>query len=173
MRARVDATKILRLMEALGTASRGPGRVYLTGGATAVLLNWRPTTIDVDLKLDPEPPGAFDAIARLKDELDVNVELAAPDQFIPAIPGWHVRSLFIAKHGQVEFFHYDFLGQALSKIERGHTQDRLDVRAMLERSLVQPDALRAAFEQIEPFLKRFPAIDPDSFRAKLHEALDE
>ena len=32
-----------------------------------------------------------------KDTLDVNVELAAPDQFIPALPGWRERSEFIAE----------------------------------------------------------------------------
>jgi hypothetical protein len=44
-----------------------------------VLVGWRGTTIDVDLKMSPEPEGAFEAIAALKDELDINVELAAPD----------------------------------------------------------------------------------------------
>lgn len=34
------------------------------------------TTIDVDLKPDPEPAGLFEAIAALKEELDTDVELA-------------------------------------------------------------------------------------------------
>ena len=53
---------------------------------------------------DPEPPGLFEALAVLKDQLDINVELAYPDQSIQAIPGWRERSLFIARHGPVEFF---------------------------------------------------------------------
>ena len=96
------------------------GRIYLVGGASAVLLGWRAMTVDVDLKLDPEPIGAFEAIAELKDSLDINIELAAPDQFIPALPGWRERSPFVARHGRVAFHHYDFYGQALGKIERGH-----------------------------------------------------
>src|SRR5262245_7077242 len=76
VRSTADADRIRRFIEELGRRAAGPGRVYLTGGGTAVLFGWRNTTVDVDLKLDPEPPGVFDAILRLKDELDVNVELA-------------------------------------------------------------------------------------------------
>ena len=78
-------------MEAFGREATGPGRVYLTGGSTAVLEGWREATVDVDLKLDPEPAGAFEAIAHLKDTLDINVELAAPDQFVPPLPGWQLQ----------------------------------------------------------------------------------
>ena len=68
----------------------------------------RQATVDADLKLDPEPEGVFEAIVKLKDELDMNVELAAPDDFIPPVPGWRERSPFIARYGSVDFFHYDF-----------------------------------------------------------------
>mgnify|MGYP001603166300 CR=1 FL=1 len=96
MRTPADATKIQRFLRELGTRARGPGRVYLAGGATALLHGWRASTADVDLKLDPEPAGVFEAIARLKDELDLNVELASPDDFIPPAPDWRERSVFIA-----------------------------------------------------------------------------
>ncbi|HEV2391375.1 MAG TPA: hypothetical protein VG146_03330 [Verrucomicrobiae bacterium] len=93
MRAETDKLKLEAFMSALGNRVRGEGSIYLTGGATAVLHGWRPMTIDVDLKADPEPPGFFEALALLKDELDINVELASPDDFIPAVPGWRERSL--------------------------------------------------------------------------------
>jgi hypothetical protein len=38
----------------------------------------------------------------------------------------------------VAFYHYDFYSQALAKIERGHSQDRVDVAAILARRLVEP-----------------------------------
>src|SRR5277367_4252220 len=120
MRLESDQSKIEAFMAALGQQVRGKGRIYLTGGATAVLHGWRTMTIDIDIKPDPEPPGLFEAIASLKEELEVNVELASPDQFIPAIPGWRERSLFIATHGLIEFLHYDPYGQALAKLQRGH-----------------------------------------------------
>lgn len=167
MRSTVNAERIRRLIEELGRQATGPGRVYLTGGGTAVLFGWRSTTIDVDLKLDPEPPGIFDAIQRLKDELDVNVELAAPDQFIPPVPGWQARSLSIGTFGQVEFLHYDPVGQALAKIERGHARDIADVRAMIDRGLFEPAVLVSAFDEIRAELPRYPAVDERAFAEKV------
>ena len=98
------------------------------------------------------------------DELDLNVELASPDDFIPAIPGWRERSLFIARHGLVDFFHYDPYGQALSKLQRKHDRDLIDVEALVQHGLIERERLREMFIQIEPDLIRYPAIDPASFR---------
>ena len=167
MRSASDAAKINRLMQGIGRLARGPGRVYLVGGASAVTFGWRLATIDADLKLDPEPEGVFEAIAKLKDELDMNVELAAPDDFIPPVPGWRERSPFITRHGQVDFFHYDFYAQALAKIERGHATDLEDVREMIGRALIDKDELARRFDAIEPDIVRYPAIEPDAFRAKV------
>src|SRR5881394_4030597 len=118
MRRKVTIATLKQFMQELAAAARSPGKVYFTGGATALLLGFRDQTIDIDLKLDPEPKGVFEAIARLKNTLDVNVELASPDNFIPATARWRERSRHIASIGQVEFFHYDFALQALSKLER-------------------------------------------------------
>src|SRR5262249_11861094 len=120
MRGEGTVEKLRRFIEALGNAARGPGRGYLTGAATALIEGWRTMSVDLDLKLDPEPPGVFEAIARLKDEQDISVELAAPDDFVPALPGWQDRSRFVATHGPVSFYEYDPYGQVLAKIARGH-----------------------------------------------------
>ncbi|MBI4575789.1 MAG: hypothetical protein HY722_05945 [Planctomycetes bacterium] len=158
-------------MVALGEAARGPGTTWFTGGATAVLLGWREATIDVDLRFDPEPPGVFEALRDLKERLAINVELAWPPDFIPVLPGWRERSLFVATHGRVDFYHYDLYAQALCKVERGHDQDRHDVRTMLARGLIAASELRLHLSSIEPALVRYPAIDPVAFRARLDEAL--
>src|SRR5688572_23862143 len=115
MRDAADKTKLLGFIEEIGRRARGPGRVYLVGGATSLLLGIREQTIDIDIKLAPEPPGVFEAIASLKERLGVSVELAAPDEFLPPLPDWEERSEFIARNGQVEFLHYDFYGQCLAK----------------------------------------------------------
>ena len=167
MRSASDAAKVGRLMEGIGRLARGPGRVYLVGGTSAVTLGWRLATIDADLKLDPEPAGVFEAIATLKVELDMNVELSAPDDFIPALPGWRERSPFIIRHGEVDFFHYDFRAQALAKIERGHATDLEDVREMLGRGLVDTATLARAFDSIAPEIIRYPAIEANAFRVKV------
>lgn len=171
MRRPVDAERIQRFMRELGGEADRDVRLYFTGGATAVLLGWRPSTIDVDVKIEPETDRLFRALPRIKEKLELNIELAAPDQFIPEIPGWQERSAFIAREGRLSFYHYDFYAQALSKIQRGHAQDRTDVHQMLERGLVDPLELRGRFEEIEPSLYRYPAIDPTAFRRALEELL--
>lgn len=164
MRPPVQIEKLESLMSAMGRMIKSPGRIYLTGGATALLHGWRPMTVDVDLKADPEPAGFFEAIAVLKDTLAVNIELASPSDFIPELPQWRERSLFIARHGLLDFYHYDPYSQALSKLERGHSRDLTDVHAMLRSGLIRRDLLLQQFQQIEPRLIRYPALDPGSFR---------
>lgn len=57
--------------------------------------------------------------------------------------------------------------QALAKIERGFSQDLADARGLIEKGLISIETLRVRFTQIEPRLIRYPAINPDQFRAKL------
>lgn len=170
MREVADGARIRRFMEALGTASHAPARVYLTGGATAVLLGWRASTIDVDLKFVPEHDALLRAIPALKEELRLNVELTSPADFIPVPPGWEDRSLFEADVGRLSFFHFDLYAQALAKVERGHSQDVDDVRTMLARGLIEPRRVWEYFERIEPDLYRYPAIDGRAFRRAVEAA---
>lgn len=171
MRRDVDAGRIGEFLKALGQAAKGETTVYLTGGATAVLHGWRRSTVDVDLKLEPERDDVLRAIPALKERLEMNVELASPDGFLPELPGWRERSAFVAREGLVTFRHYDLHAQALAKVERGHARDLADVEAMLDRGLVTPRRLRELHSEIEPLLYRFPAVDPPTFRAALEVAL--
>ena len=88
MRRLADRARIARFMAALGAEADTNGACYLTGGATAVLMGWRTSTIDVDVKLYPESDRLLRAIQRLKNDLQVNVELASPDDFVPVPAGW-------------------------------------------------------------------------------------
>ena len=97
MRELADATRLQAFMCALGTPATGPGRVYLMGGATAVLHGWRSTTIDADIWLVPDSDALLRAIVGLKESLRLNVELVAPGQFLPELPGWTERSAFRGK----------------------------------------------------------------------------
>lgn len=164
MRGLTDRQKLLLFMRRAGAAAQEDTRIYLTGGASALLLEWRASTVDIDLRIEPDRGDVLRAISLLKEQLQVNVELAAPDDFIPPLPGWRERSPFITREGHVDFHHYDFYGQALSKLERGHDRDLADVTAMAERGLVTPAELVRYFELIEPELFRYPGIDPASFR---------
>lgn len=160
-------------MRELGRAVHSAGRVYFTGGVSAVLLGWREMTIDVDLKADPEPAGFFECLPLLKDSLDLNIELASPDQFVPAMPGWQERSKYIAQHGLLTFCHYDFYGQALSKIERDHPRDRHDVACMMNEGHVRRGRLKELFLEVEPQLIRYPAIDADTLKQRVLDVCKE
>lgn len=153
----------------MGRASHEAGRAYLTGGATALLEGWRDATIDVDLKLVPESDDVLRAIQRLKEHLEINVELAAPSDFIPELPGWETRSRFVSQEGGLAFYQYDLYSQALSKIERRHHKDLADVQAMLDRGLIERQRLQELYDAIEPMLFRYPAIDPRTFRRAVQE----
>lgn len=170
MRELADAARIGRFMEALGAAADAPARVYFTGGATAVLLGWRPSTIDVDLKVVPEHDALLRAIPGLKERLYLNVELASPADFIPVPVGWEDRSVFVGDAGRLSYYHFDLYAQALAKVERGHTQDVGDVREMLVRKLIDPARALDYFDRIEPDLYRYPALHGPSFRRAVQEA---
>lgn len=154
-------------MQALGRHARGAARVYLTGGATAVLHGWRPSTIDIDVKFVPESDELLRAVRDLKEDLSVNVELASPADFIPVRSDWEERSPFIRREGRVFFHHFDLLAQVLSKIERDHAQDREDVQHFLQSGLVSPREILDYFEAIAPHLYRYPSLDEKAFRAKV------
>ncbi len=129
------------------------------------------TTIDVDLRFEPEADELLRELPRLKESLGINIELASPPDFIPELPGWRERSPLVFQEGNIAVHQFDFYSQALSKIERGFEQDLDDVRSMLTNGLIEPARTRALYEAIEPDLYRYPAIDPPAFRRQLDLAL--
>ena len=169
MRQKVSADRLAQFMKSLGRGEKKVVRVYLVGGATAVLLGWRESTIDIDLKIVPDSDALLRKLPILKEDLQLNVELASPDDFVPALPGWEERSTYIGREGAVEFFHYDFYGQALAKIERGHTTDLRDVDEMINRGLVEPARLLELFSRVADELYKYPAIDAKSLRLAVEQ----
>lgn len=164
MREVADRERVSAFMTALARHATADVDVFLVGGTSAVLVGWRATTIDVDLVMRPESDAMLRAIPLLKEQLQLNVELASPDLFIPVPPGWEQRSPVVTRIGRVTFRHFDFVAQALAKIERGHARDLADVQAMLAHGLISAAEVREQFALMEPELFRFPAIDPPSFR---------
>jgi hypothetical protein len=171
MRQLADAALIQSFLQLLGRRARGSARLYLVGGATAVLHGWRESTIDIDVHLSGDEDAILRELPRLKEELRVNVELAAPAQFVPVPPDWAERSPFVVREGTIDVFHYDYLSQALAKAERGHRQDVADVHQMLDRGLVEPDALLDASRTAAGQLYRYPAVDPAAFLRAVEAAV--
>lgn len=171
MRQKVTAERVGEFMLALASGITTASRVFLVGGATAVLLGWRDSTVAVDLKIVPETDEILRKLPTLKEQLQINIELAAPDDFIPELPAWQERSRFIRQEGKLTFLHYDLYAQALAKIERGHDTDVRDVQELLSRKLIEPEVVLNFFERIRDQLYRYPAIDEASFRRAIETAL--
>lgn len=172
MRRVAQREDIDRFIAALARRATNQTRLYFTGGATAVMLGWRASTIDVDIHIVPDDDRLLRALPELKEELEMNVELACPAHFIPELPGWQERSLFITQEGKLSFFHYDLYAQALAKIERGHSQDVSDVEEMFRRGLVKPEPLKKFFDAIAPQLYRYPAIDEKAFQRAVDKTVE-
>jgi hypothetical protein len=66
MRPPVDEQRIRALARELARVARGSVRIYLTGGSTAVIEGWRDSTIDVDLRFEPESDELLRALPALK-----------------------------------------------------------------------------------------------------------
>ncbi len=130
--------------------------------------------MDVDIRLDPEPSGIFQAIAKLKQELNINIniEFASPQDLLPSLPGWRDQSVFIGKRGQISFYHYDFTAQALAKLSRGFDRDIKDVEAMYDRKLFSLSELNDCFEAIAPDIIRFPSLNADVLRNRVENFID-
>lgn len=110
------------------------------------------------------------AIAKLKDELDVNVELSSPAHFLPELSDWREMSPYVGTFGALEVYDYDLRAQALAKLSRGFECDVLDVHALLDDGAVTVDALREAFDAMSSRIIRFPRVSAEIIRARI-EAL--
>jgi hypothetical protein len=171
MRQPITADILQVFMRAVAVGVKTPGRIYLVGGATSVLLGWRTSTIDIDLKIIPESDEILRSLPELKERLHVNIELASPGDFIPELPGWQERSRFIQQEGKLAFYHYDFYAQAMAKIERGHVVDLNDVSRFIDSGLVEPKRLREMFFAIEDQIYRYPALNASAFRQAVERVL--
>jgi hypothetical protein len=167
----VSKSLLHKFMSELSRRTTGSGKIYFAGGATALLLGFREQTVDIDIKIDPEPKGIFEAIAAIKNELDLNIELAAPSDFIPASPLWRDLASHITDVGDLSFFHYDLALQALAKVERGFSHDLADASNLVAKGYVSVEQLMGRFDEIEPYLIRYPAINPKQFKSKFDNFL--
>ena len=174
MRSEMTRDRLLALMEELSrTAPRkGTFRVYLVGGGTAVYAGWRDSSIDVDLFSEEE--SVFRDIQGIKERLNVNVEFARPEDFVPPLPGSSGRHVFIASIGRVTFSHYDPYAQVLSKIVRGFERDLEDARNFVASGMVSPERLRALVEKIpERVYAKYPSLTKSAVREAVETFLSE
>jgi hypothetical protein len=173
VRSAADPQRIRDFARELGRAVAPGTRMYLTGGATAVLEEWRESTVDIDVRFEPDSDAALARISELKETLSINVELASPLDFLPPLDGWQERARFRFREGNLEVFDFDPYSQALSKLERGFELDLDDVENIVNSGQVDPQKLLKLFEGIEAELFRFPAVDPARLRASIESLVDK
>lgn len=146
-------------------------RVYFVGGGTAVYLGWRDSTIDADLHADDE--SVFRDIQAIKERLEINIEFAQPEQFVPPLAGTADRHVFIQTVAKVSFYHYDPYAQLLAKIVRGFGRDLADAAALVETGMVDMERFKALVEAIpDSTYAKYPHLSAEAVQDAV-EAFDE
>lgn len=159
MREQVTRERLGALMEELARRApgRGPYRVYFVGGGTAVYLGWRRSSIDIGLCADSE--AIFRDIQQVKQLLNINIEFARPEDFVPPLEGSSNRHVYIDTIRPVTFYHYDPCAQCFSKIVRGFQRDIDDAREFIRSGMVDPERLRSLVASIpEREFARYPSL---------------
>lgn len=174
MREEITKESLVSLMKELGREAprRGSYRVYLVGGGTAVYLGWRQSSIDVDLCSDEEV--VFRNIQKIKERLNINIEFARPEDFVPPLKGTADRHVFIDTIGQVTFFHYDPYAQLLSKVVRGFRRDLEDARRFVDSGMVDPDKFRSLVAAIpDSIYAKYPTLSRNGINNAVEIFLSE
>ena len=151
---------------------RGVHRVYLVGGGTAVYLGWRRSSVDVDLYSDNDV--VFRDIQAIKERLNINIEFARPEDFVPPLTGTASRHVFIDKVGAITFYHYDPYAQLLAKVARGFQRDLDDAREFIRSGMVDPRTLRSLVAAIpDSAYAKYPSLSRAGIKNALESFLAE
>ena len=159
MREKLTRERLISLMRELARTGprRGAHQVYLVGGGTAVYLGWRPSSIDVDLHSDQEV--VFRDIQQIKERLNINIEFARPEDFVPALCGSADRHVFIDTMGKITFYHYDPYAQVFSKVVRGFERDLDDAGQFVGSGMVEPERFRSLVSAVpDSAYARYPSL---------------
>ena len=167
MRPNVDKSQIENFLKNLGRAFRKQGRLYLVGGAALIHLGVRRgSTQDIDIEIrSANEDEMSESIRRLKDTMKVNVEFASPSDFIPIPSQWETNAKYVGRYGSIDVFYFDFYSIALSKIERGSTNDVNDVKLLIQHGIITLQELDNAYNEVFPRVGKRPynRLDPQKF----------
>lgn len=167
MRPNVDKGQIETFLKNLGRAFRKSGRLYLVGGAALVHMGVRAgftQDIDVEVRATHEDE-MLEAIRKMKDTMQINIEFASPADFIPIPKQWEANVRYIGRYGMIDAFYFDFYSIALSKIQRGSTRDINDVRLLLQQNIITLAELDTVYNEVLPQVGKRPynRLDPKQF----------
>jgi hypothetical protein len=162
--------RLVALMKELAKTAprRGTYRVYLVGGGTAVYLGWRQSSIDVDLYSDKDI--VFRHIQEIKERLNINIEFARPEDFVPPLRGTSSRHISIETVGSITFYHYDPYAQVFTKVVRGFQRDLDDARRFVGSGMVDPQKLKALVAAVpDSAYAKYPSLSRDAVEAAVND----
>jgi hypothetical protein len=166
----INSQRIERFLQRLSECYRRPGQLYLVGGSSLILIGGKLSTLDIDLQfqVDPADHGEFvRCLRQVSRELNLAVEQASPEQFIPLPSGYQDRCQFIGRYDKLDVYHFDFYSLALSKLYRGNQKDFVDVQGMIQRQIISMAELTAYYEELLPLLEIFSIhAQPEAFARK-------
>lgn len=174
MRKELTRERLFSLMKELARTAprRRAYRIYLVGGGTAVYFGWRRSSVDVDLFSDQE--GVFRHIQEIKSKLNMNIEFARPEDFVPPLEGSADRHVFIDTVGSISFYHYDPYAQLFSKVVRGFQRDLDDAREFVRGGLVDPGKFRSLVVAIpDEEYARYPSLSRSGVEGAIDAFLGE
>ena len=172
MRNRLTRESLHALMRELARSARSNRnyRIYLGGGGTAVLEGWRESSIDADLYAKQN--DIFRDVQGIKERLNVNIEFARPEDFVPPLQGAEGRHVFIETVDRVSFYHYDPYAQLLSKIVRGFARDLTDAKAFIASGMVDRNRFRKLVQGIpESVYSKYPRLSSAAVQAAVDDFL--
>ena len=169
MTTRITSQTLNDFLSRLGRCYRHPGKVFLVGGSSLILVAAKTNTFDIDLQFEVQPKhhtAFIRCLRQLSRQLKLPIEQASPEQFMPLPKGYQDRHQFIGRYGLLDVFHFDFYSIALSKIHRGNEKDFVDVMQMVRKSVIELPQLKQYYEEILPELEGMLQSDPDDFADK-------
>lgn len=176
MPTEVSAHLLQTWLATLGRCFRHPGRLFLVGGTSLLLVAAKRTTLDVDIQFEIDPAHHTEWVRCVRDvsrQLGIPVEQASPADFIPLPTGYEGRHQFVGRFGQLDVFHFDFYSVALSKIHRGNEKDFGDVIAMLSQGLIALERLQTYFDEILQIVEAHDISNtPEQFTRKFDLLLE-
>jgi hypothetical protein len=154
----VDAQILVAFLQHLGKSYQHTGTIYLVGGSSLLLVTSKASTFDIDLQfsIPVEYHAEFiECIHRISREMQIPIEQASPDEFIPLPAGYENRHRYIGRYGNLEVFHFDFYSVALGKLNRGTEKDFSDIAQMIQAGVIRLPELETYFQEILPKLDSF------------------
>lgn len=171
MRDATTRSKIDQFLDALGKRMRHRIRIYLVGGTVVVDFGLRKATVDIDYAVradDAEAIAEFERLVpELKNSLDVNVEPASPEDFMPVRRGAIEKSRYVRTCGTVDVYYYDAVSTVLAKVARGSQRDLADVETFVESGLVNWDEVEEAWREVRERPTGWLRYTPDEIDQRL------